>query len=259
MDRVTRFCRKCGGSIVPGARFCNICGLPLDHQSTRPSPTPTPSIPEIEKNEIHSVESISQVEESLVEEEIPPDEFEHLVATFNIWTLDEQLKPLNMKLEELRAKKEVGELSDDEYLSESARLEDVKFILAVTTEKKDVEPLRIYSLIPEEREAAERLDKLENIFKMNKISATTYSKLKREYSEKLQSLRKELAHERQKLDTWRKILEKKVNNATISLEELLVRHEIGEIPDDEYARKNSELDAKKKELENCITLINHLK
>lgn len=258
MSGVVRFCRKCGSSIVPGARFCNRCGTTVDPQSTFPAPTESSSLSKTANNEISPLESVSQVEESL-EEEIPPDEFKRLVTTYNVWRLEEQLNPLEMKLEELSAKKDIGELAEEEYNSESEGLKEEKQHLEKElNEKMDVKPLSVYFLKSQEQEAAERLNKLENIFEENKISQTTYSKLKKEYSEKLQAIRHELTYEHQKMSKWKRILEKEVNNAKIALEELLVRYEIGEVSEDEYLTKKSDLEAKRKDLENSLTLINHL-
>jgi hypothetical protein len=246
MSRVVRFCRKCGSSIVPGARFCNSCGTPVDPQSTIQN-----------KNAI--LESAPQIEETLEEEQIPPEEFKQLVTTYNVWRIEEKLKPVNMKLEELIAKKEVGELTDDQYNSESAGLKEEKELLEEElTKKMEVKPLSMYFLTVQEKEAAERLSKLENIFGENKISQTTYSKLKREYSEKLQSVRNELTSERHKLTKWKKILEKELSNVKMTLEESLVRYEIGEISEEEYQPKKSDLEEKKKDMENSQTLINFL-
>jgi len=247
MSRVVRFCRKCGSSIVPGARFCNSCGTPVDPQSTFAA----------HKNAVS--ESISQIEESIEEEEIPPEEFKQLVTTFNVWKIEEKLRPVNLKLEELSAKKEVGELSNEAYNSESIGLKEEKELLEKElAEKMDVKPLSMYFLIVQEQEAAERLSKLEGIFGENKISQTTYSKLKREYSEKLQAVRNELASERHKLSKWKKILEKELSDLNMSLEESLVRYEIGEILDEEYQPKKSDLEEKRKDMENSLTLINFL-
>ncbi|MFX1519611.1 MAG: hypothetical protein ACFFCD_06805 [Promethearchaeota archaeon] len=258
MSRVFRFCRKCGGSIVPGARFCNRCGTPVDSQGTFPTPAEPISISKTEENETSLSESLSHVEVSLKEEEIPAEEFERIVATYNIWKLDEQLKPLNMKLEELRVKREVEGLPEEEYLSEVGKLENEKKRLEKElSEKKDVDPLRVYSLIPEECKATERLNKLEKIFEENKISQTTYAKLKREYAEKLQVLRHDLVYERQKLNKWKRILEKKMNDTKMSLEELQARYEIGEVSEGEYIPKKSDLEARRKDLKNSLTLINY--
>ncbi|MFX1465879.1 MAG: zinc ribbon domain-containing protein, partial [Promethearchaeota archaeon] len=218
MSRVVRFCRKCGSSIVPGARFCNRCGTPVDPQSTFAA----------HKNAIS--ESGSQIEESIEEKEIPSEEFKQIITTYNVWKIEEKLRPLNMKLEELSAKKEIGELSDEEYNSESAGLKEEKELLEKElTEKMDVKPLSIYFLIFQEQEAAERLSKLESIFRDNKTSQTTYSRLKREYSEKLQAVRNEITSERQKLSRWKKILEKGLSDIKMSLEESSVRYELGEV------------------------------
>jgi len=247
MSRVVRFCRKCGNSIVPGARFCNSCGTPVDPQSTFAA----------HKNAIS--ERASQIEESIEEEELPPEEFKQLVTTFNVWKIEEKLRPVNMKLEELSAKKEIGELSDEEYISESAELKEEKeFLEKELAEKMDVKPLNLYFLIFQEQEAAERLSKLESIFQDNKISQTTYSKLKREYSEKLQAVRNELSSESHKLSKWKKILEKGLANIKMSLEEFLVRYEIGEVSEDEYLPKKSDFEEKRKDMENSLTLINFL-
>ncbi len=259
MSRVVRFCRKCGSSIVPGAQFCNTCGTPIDPQDPFHTSTEPVSISKTTEHEIHPSESITQEEDSIEEEEIPADELERIVTTYNIWKLDAQLKPLDLKLEELSVKREVGELTEEEYLSESANLEDMKKTLEKElSKKKDVKPLLMYALISDEQNASDRLNKLENIFEENKISQTTYSKLKREYSEKLQAIRHELAYERQKMNKWKKILEKMEKNTKTLLEELLVRYEIGELPEDEYISKKSDLEAKRKDLENSLTLINFL-
>jgi hypothetical protein len=258
MSKVVRFCRKCGSSIVPGERFCNRCGTTVDPKNTFPTSAEPISI-KLEENEIHPSESTSHVELSLEEEEIPADDFERIVATYNIWKLDEQLKPLNMKLEELRVKREVEGLSEEEYLSETGKLENEKKRLEKTLrEKKDVEPLRVYLLIPEERKATERLNKLEKIFEENKISQTTYAKLKREYAEKLQTIRHDLVYERQKLNKWKRILKKNLNDTKMSLEELLVRYELGEVSEGEFIPKKSDLEAKRKDLENSLDLFNFL-
>ncbi len=247
MSGVVRFCRKCGNSIVPGARFCNRCGTPVDPQSTFVA----------HKNEIS--ESTSQIEESIEEKEISREAFKQLVTTYNVWKIEEKLRPVNLKLEELSAKKDIGELSDEEYNSESAGLKEEKELLEKElAEKMDVKPLSIYFLIFQEQEAAERLSKLERIFQENKTSQTTYSKLKREYSEKLQAVRNELASEHYKLISWKKILEKGLSNIKMTLEESLVRYEIGEVPDDEYLPKKTELEEKRKDMENSLTLINFL-
>ena len=247
MSRVVRFCRKCGNSIVPGARFCNRCGTPVDPQSTLAT----------HKNAIS--ESVSQIEESEEEKEIPPEEFKQIVTTYNVWKIEEKLRPLNLKLEELSAKKEVGELSDEEYNSESAGLKEEKELLEKElSEKMDVKPLNIYFLIFQEQEAVERLSKLESIFQDNKTSQTTYSKLKREYSEKLQAVRNELDSERYKLSRWKKILDKGLSNIKMTLEESLVRYELGEVSEDEYLPKKTDLEEKRKDMENSLTLINFL-
>ena len=120
MSGVVRFCRKCGSSIVPGARFCNRCGTTVDPQSTFPAPTESSSLSKTENSEISPLESVSQVEESF-EEEIPPDEFKRLVTTYNVWRLEEQLNPLEMKLEELSAKKDIGELAEEDCCSSTVQ------------------------------------------------------------------------------------------------------------------------------------------
>ena len=79
MSRVVRFCRKCGSSIVPGARFCNSCGTPVDPQSS------------LAAHKNATSERISQIEESIEEEEIPPEEFKQLVTTFNVWKIEKKL------------------------------------------------------------------------------------------------------------------------------------------------------------------------
>ena len=49
----------------------------------------------------------------------------------NVWKIEEKLRPLNMRLEELIAKKEIGELSEEEYNSESVGLKEEKELLEI--------------------------------------------------------------------------------------------------------------------------------
>ena len=44
----------------------------------------------------------------------------------------------------------------------------------------------------------------------------------------------------------------------MSLEEFLVRYEIGEVSEDEYLPKKSDFDEKRRDMENSLTLINFL-
>ncbi|MFX1286754.1 MAG: hypothetical protein ACFFB5_24160 [Promethearchaeota archaeon] len=155
--------------------------------------------------------------------------------------LEEELKKLKLKSEKLKVRAEIEEIDVSEDIK---KLDQDIMKLSEEREKHGSLEHPFLDLIDKQTKLQERLMKLEE--KKGEIQATVYESLKNEYLGEKEAITQQINQAIEQLRKMKQGASKGAQSLKYSIEELSVRKEIEEIPEDIYNERISNL---KSELE----------
>ncbi len=165
--------------------------------------------------------------------DITPDSLKKVAKRVKI---EEELKNLKIKIEKLKIRAEIEEID----VSEEIKKLDQE-IAKLTKDRKEHEPLEypFLNLINKQTKLEERLKKLNE--KKGEIQATVYESLKNEYLGEKEAITQQINQATDQLREMKQGASKGAQSLKYSIEELSVRKEIEEIPEEVYNQRISNL------------------
>ncbi len=165
--------------------------------------------------------------------DITPDSLKKVAKRVKI---EEELKNLKIKIEKLKIRAEIEEID----VSEEIKKLDQE-IAKLTKDRKEHEPLEypFLNLINKQTKLEERLKKLND--KKGEIQATVYESLKNEYLGEKEAITQQINQATDQLREMKQGASKGAQSLKYSIEELSVRKEIEEIPEEVYNQRISNL------------------
>jgi hypothetical protein len=168
--------------------------------------------------------------------------------------INAELKELEIKVEKLKIRSEI------EDLDISSELEQFNNDLTRLKSEKEKNQLDgqhpIFELVQKQNIMQERLKKLNE--KKNQIQPAVYKSLKNEYLGEKEEISLYIKETITKLKEIKKAASKGGQTLKYSIEELSVRKEIEEIPDDVFQKQINDLKAEYSQSEELITAVNFL-
>ena len=244
MQKMVKYCARCGARAIPGARFCRSCGNRLEKKTK----------PETRSEEVVEVEDVYEPHDEYrpepVKVELTKEEEESLLILSSIIPLQKKKEELKKEKDTLEIKFRVEEeITEKDYNAQlkkiNSGIED--FEKDIEEKRKIMSSLELLNLVQEVIEMRERQEKLEEIFKEGRIQESTYDRLKKEYKEKERSTKANVDEEEARLKQFRRNLVDEKEEISSSKEELFARHSVGELTDKEYRARIKELESRNTE------------
>lgn len=150
--------------------------------------------------------------------------------------IEEELKDLKIKTEKLKIRAEIEEIDVSEEINKLDQ-----GIAKLTKDRENHGPLEhpFLDLIDNQTKLQERLKKLNE--KKGEIQATVYESLKNEYLGEKEAIAQQINQTTEKLREMKQGASKGAQSLKYSIEELSVRKEIEEIPEEVYNQRISNL------------------
>ncbi len=183
--------------------------------------------------------------------DLSPDSLKQVAKQVKI---EAELNELKIKVEKLTVRSEIEELD----LSDEIEKID-KELTRLKAEKEKNQPQGehpIFELVQKQNILEERLKKLDE--KKSQIQPTVYDSLKNEYLSEKQSISLQIKNTVEKLNEIRQAASKGGQSLKYSIEELSVRKEIEEIPDDIFQKQLDDLQTEFMQSEELITAVDFL-
>ncbi|MHA2304648.1 MAG: hypothetical protein ACXACU_04585 [Candidatus Hodarchaeales archaeon] len=168
--------------------------------------------------------------------------------------INAELKELEIKVEKLKIRSEIEDL---DISSELEQFNDELTRLKNEKEKNQLDGQHpIFELVQKQNIMQERLKKLNE--KKSQIQPAVYKSLKDEYLGEKEEISLYIKETITKLKEIKKAASKGGQTLKYSIEELSVRKEIEEIPDDVFQKQINDLKAEYSQSEELITAVNFL-
>lgn len=237
----SKFCPKCGARALPGARFCRSCGNKIEKEEN------TRSESQVQKQVRIEDEEEDYYSEPAPQVELSKEEEESLLVLSQIIPIQKKIEDLKKQKDSLEIKFRVEEeISEKEYNSESKKITNdvAKFEKDIEEKRKAMASLSLLNLVQDVAEMRERQDKLEEIFKEERIQELTYERLKKEYKDKEKATQAKVDDEEAKLKQFRRNLLDEKEQVSSSKEELFARYSVGEFTEADYRKRLKDLEAR---------------
>lgn len=167
--------------------------------------------------------------------------------------IEQDIKKLKVKTEELKVRSEIEEIDvSDEITKLELEINDL------TKAKKEFQAFNhpFLELFQKQKVLQKRLKKLED--KKGQIQISVYESLRKEYQEEIESIMQQINQTNTQLREIKQRASNGAQSLKYSLEELSVRKEIEEIPEDTYKKLRAELESEltqSRELEIAIDFL----
>jgi DNA repair exonuclease SbcCD ATPase subunit len=237
-------CPECGRQLKPNARFCSYCGVSLEKRQRTVTAVQAQSA---------SVAPASTNDLSNEVEAIPPIVESALIMRGKLESLQSQKVALDEEQETIKVKQLVGELSESEAKTQSAKLQarlDPLIKEIEDLEKKAVTPLERFQ---QEKTVQEgRLQRLEDLQKSGEVDTAIHRRLSDEYGNKLAEINQQLEKEISQANKWLAQLENRKQQLEFDKETLQIRTRIDEVSKRDVNKQLKALDDELNKLTSII-------
>ncbi|UCG00485.1 MAG: hypothetical protein JSW11_12725 [Candidatus Heimdallarchaeota archaeon] len=182
--------------------------------------------------------------------DITPESLKKVVKRVKI---DEELKKLEVKLEKLKIR---AEIEESDFSEEIKELDQAIANLVKDKEKIGSIEHPVFDLLNKRKTLQERIKRLEE--KKAGIQASVYKSLKNEYLEEKGTITQQINQVVEQLRELKQGASKGAHSLKYSIEELSVRKEIEEIPEDIFNQRISDLKKELTQSEELLSATNFL-
>ena len=233
-----KYCPRCGARAIPGAKFCRSCGSRLEKKESSREES------DVDDVEIRDYDEYQQPPPKV---ELSKEEEESLLILSEIIPIQKKIEELKKEKDSLEIKFRVEEvITEKDYNSDLKKIENniSKYEKEIEEKQKAMASMTLLNLVKEVIEMRERQEKLEEIFKEERIQESTYDRLKKEYKEKEKETKAKVDEEEAKLKQYRRDLLDEKEQVSSMKEELFARYSVGEFTEKEYREKIKELESR---------------